>query len=96
MNEALARLLGRSTRTDSGRAGEIADLVRATLGVTDQEAVTVQQLACTEPGCPPIETKIVILSSSASRRWTIPAPMSEVDDVMVRTALATAPEGENA
>ncbi|WP_207954902.1 hypothetical protein [Saccharopolyspora elongata] len=97
MNEALSRLLGRSNRPDparADRAGEIADLVRTTLGLTAQTAVTVQELACAEPGCAPIETKIAVLDE-APRRWTLHAPVSEVDDEVVRKILTTRPEGEN-
>jgi hypothetical protein len=46
----------------------------------------VQQLACREPGCPPVETVIVVLATSA-RRWTLPHPLSEVDDAMVVDAV---------
>ncbi len=99
MNEALNQLLGRSRSPDAGqtaRAGEIADLVRATLGLGEQAAVTVQQLACSEPGCPPIETKLIVLGEGPGRRWTIHAPVSEVDDATVRTLLTDLPEGDNA
>ncbi|GAA2787596.1 hypothetical protein [Saccharopolyspora taberi] len=98
MSEALNRLLGRSSRPDparADRAAEIADLVRAALSLSPQAAVTVQQLACAEPGCPPIETKIAVLGDGSGRRWTIHAPMSEVDEQTVRETLTTRPEGEN-
>ncbi|MEV0089482.1 hypothetical protein [Saccharopolyspora sp. NPDC050642] len=98
MNEALGRLLSRSNRPDPGRAdraGEIAELVRAALGLPADAAVTVQELACAEPGCPPIETKIAVLDEPP-RRWTIHARVSEVDDEAVRAILTNRPEGENA
>ncbi|MCI2419799.1 hypothetical protein MOQ72_20335 [Saccharopolyspora sp. K220] len=98
MNEALSRLLGRSNRPDldrAERAGEIAELVRVTLGLPENSTVTVQELACAEPGCPPMETKIAVLDQTA-RRWTLHAQLSEVDDEAVRKALTTQPEGENA
>ncbi|MEU5845320.1 hypothetical protein [Saccharopolyspora shandongensis] len=98
MNEALSRLLGRSNRPDPGRAdraGEIAELARTTLGLPTDAAVTVQELACAEPGCPPIETKIAVLGERP-RRWTFHARVSEVDDETVRAILTTRPEGENA
>ncbi|MEU6269298.1 hypothetical protein [Saccharopolyspora shandongensis] len=98
MNEALNRLLGRSNRPDparADRAGEIAELARAALGLDRETAVTVQELACAEPGCPPIETKIAVLGEGASRRWTIHAPLSEVDDATIRQTLTSNPDGEN-
>ncbi|WP_190816628.1 hypothetical protein [Saccharopolyspora pogona] len=97
MNDALSRLLGRSNRPDpdrADRAGEIAGLVHATLDLPVDAAVTVQELTCAEPGCPPIETKIAVLDRP-QRRWTIHARMSDVDDETVRKTLTTRPEGEN-
>jgi hypothetical protein len=99
MSDALNKLLGRSSQPPpgrAGRAGEIADLTRVTLALEQQAAVTVQQLACAEPGCPPIETKIMVLGEGAGRRWTIHAPVSEVDDETVLRILIGQPEGENA
>ncbi|WP_116051227.1 hypothetical protein [Amycolatopsis palatopharyngis] len=98
MNEALSRLLGRSNPPDPGRADrarEIAHLVHISLDVDAQESVIVQQLACAEPGCPPIETKIVVVGAQP-QRWTIHAPMSDVDDDTVRHTLTARPEGDNA
>ncbi|MEB3370941.1 hypothetical protein [Saccharopolyspora mangrovi] len=98
MNDALNQLLGRSSRPEPDRAArseEIADLVRTTLNLGRQVSITVQQLACAEPGCPPIETKIVVLGLE-SKRWTIHAPVSEVDDDTVRNTLTTRPEGDSA
>ncbi|MER5394462.1 hypothetical protein [Saccharopolyspora sp. NPDC002686] len=96
MNDALNQLLGRSGRPDPDRAArseEIAELVRTTLGLSSQAAVTVQQLACAEPGCPPIETKLAVLGPEP-KRWTIHASVSEVDDDTVRRILTARPEGD--
>lgn len=98
MNEALRGLLGRSAAPDperSSRAAEIGDLVRTALALPEQAAVTVQQLACTEPGCPPIETKIAVLGMGSARRWTLHTPLSEVADSDVRRLLDQHPEGED-
>ncbi|MGF1645595.1 MAG: hypothetical protein ACFCVF_01520 [Kineosporiaceae bacterium] len=64
------------------RAAEIADLVHRHLALPPESAVTVQQLACREPGCPPIETVIAVLGTPP-RRWTLHHPLSEIDDAMV-------------
>lgn len=98
MNDALNQLLGRSNRTEPGqaaRAEQLAELTRTTLGLGEQVNVTVQQLACVKPGCPPIETKIVVLGPEP-RRWTFHAPMSELDDETVRRTLTARPEGDSA
>ena len=72
------------------RAGEIAALVRSTLQIPDDVAVTVQQLSCREPGCPPVETVIAVLGTP-SRRWTIHRPLAEIDDAAVAGVLAHDP-----
>jgi hypothetical protein len=98
MNEALNELLGRSTRANPERrerAAQIADLVRCELGLPERSTVTVQQLACAEPGCPPVETKIVVLGGGSSLRWTIHAPLAEVDDEAVRRVLTERDEGRD-
>ncbi|WP_433555562.1 hypothetical protein ACQPWY_24035 [Pseudonocardia xinjiangensis] len=73
------------------RATEIADLVRLQLGLPDA-AVTVSQLACREPGCPPVETVIAVLATP-SRRWTIHRPLAEIDDALVSGLLTHDPHG---
>jgi hypothetical protein len=86
-------LLGGSAARDPARgrrAGEIAALVRNTLRLEEDVAVTVQQLSCHEPGCPPVETVIAVLGAPP-RRWTIHRPLAEVDDAAVAGLLARDP-----
>lgn len=85
--------LGRSPLRDPARgrrAGDIAALVRSTLQIPDDVAVTVQQLSCREPGCPPVETAIAVLGTP-SRQWTIHRPLAEIDDAAVADVLAHDP-----
>jgi hypothetical protein len=91
----LAGLLGRAAHDPSRgrRAAEIADLARETLGLPDDVAVTVQQLSCAEPGCPPVETVIAVLAAP-QRRWTIHRPLTEIDDALVTSRLTHAPHGD--
>jgi hypothetical protein len=81
-------LLGRSNHDPARgrRAAEIAELVRVTLGLPDDVAVTVQQLSCSEPGCPPVETVIAVLAAPP-RRWIIHRPLAEIDDALVTSRL---------
>jgi hypothetical protein len=81
-------LLGRSSHdpTRARRAAEIAELVRVTLRLPDDVAVTVQQLSCAEPGCPPVETVVAVLATPP-RRWTIHRPLAEIDDALVTSRL---------
>ena len=73
--------------------GGIGDLVRATLGLPADVAVTVQQLVCREPGCPPIETVIAVLQRPP-RRWTLHRPLAEIDNGLVTGLLTNDPYGE--
>ncbi|OBG29248.1 hypothetical protein A5764_23060 [Mycobacterium sp. 852002-51057_SCH5723018] len=70
----------------------MAELVRTTLVVPDDVAVTVQQLTCREPGCPPVETVIAVLAAP-SRRWTLHHPLSAIRDEMVTRLLIDNPHG---
>lgn len=88
-------ILGSSPRDGdrARRASELADLVRGTLSLPDEVSVTVSQLACREPGCPPVETVIAVLGPGG-RRWTIHRPIAEVDDELVVGLLRHDPEGD--
>lgn len=88
-------LLGRSNHdpTRGRRAAEIAELVRVTLGLPDDVAVTVQQLSCAEPGCPPVETVIAVLAAPPRRR-TIHRPLAEIDDALVTDRLTHSHPGD--
>ncbi len=58
----------------------------------DNEAViTGSELACTDPGCPLIETVIAVFDASGSRKWKLTRPKSAVTKIMVQQALATPP-----
>ena len=76
--------------TRGQRAASIAERVRTTLNLADEVAVTVQQLTCREPGCPPVETVIAVLGTRP-RRWTIHRPLVEIDDATVTDLLAHDP-----
>lgn len=91
----LAGILGATAREPhrGRRATEVADLVRLHLDLPDA-AVTVSQLTCREPGCPPVETVIAVLATPA-RRWTIHRPLTEIDDALVIDLLAHDPHGDH-
>jgi hypothetical protein len=76
------------------RTSELKETVRRLLGLTDDTTVLVQQLACTEPGCPPLETVVAVLpADSPARRWTLHCPTDQVTEHDLRTLFAAAPEG---
>jgi hypothetical protein len=62
--------------------------VRQLLGLDDRHTVVVQQLACAEPGCPPVETVVAVLAAGEEpRRWTLHKPLSTVTPSDIRAAL---------
>jgi hypothetical protein len=74
------------------QAAHIAQLVRTILKLPDDVAVTVQQLTCREPGCPPVETVIAVLAASP-QRWTLHHPLTAINDDMVTHLLTDNPDG---
>jgi hypothetical protein len=66
----------------------LKEAVREMLRLGDRHTVMVQQLACAEPGCPPVETVVAVLAAGdPPRRWTIHKPLSDVTADDIRTAL---------
>ena len=64
-------------------------LAQAKLG--PDERVTVTEIACREPGCPPVETMLMIFSDTqATRSISIPKPVGKVKDDDIREALRRA------
>jgi hypothetical protein len=68
--------------------------VRRLLFLDDDTGVVVRQLACTEPGCPPLETVIAVLPGDGpARRWTMHRPVEQVTEDDLRVLFASTPEG---
>jgi hypothetical protein len=67
---------------------ELKETVRTLLGLDDDTAVMVRQLACTEPGCAPLETVVAVLPmDGAARRWTLLQPAEQITEDDLRHAL---------
>ncbi|MER6383642.1 hypothetical protein [Streptomyces sp. NPDC001127] len=65
--------------------------MRTLLDLDDDTAVLIRQLACTEPGCPPLETVVVVLPmEGAARRWTLHRPADQITKDALRAALLAA------
>lgn len=71
---------------------ELRQSVRRLLGLDDDTAVVIRQLACAEPGCPPLETVIAVLPMNGqAHRWTLHTTAEEITEDDLRTALLTPP-----
>lgn len=67
----------------SGQAGRIKWWASVAFGLDVGTTMTVAELRCMEPGCPPVETVVAILDAPSSPRrspqqYKIHKPMSEV------------------
>ena len=76
-------------RTSSGRAGSVKTWVIEGLGLNDSDLVTVAELKCHEPDCPPIETLISVHNSDGNRRdWRIHKSIANIAKVDVQKILS--------
>jgi hypothetical protein len=81
--------LGRGPRSGNGRqAGRIKGWVSEALGLGEDASVVVSELRCSEPGCPPVETALVVLGEAGgTRQYKVHKPVDEVsfEDVLRAT-----------
>lgn len=82
---------GFGPRRDPGEAARVKALVRAIVG--DEFTVMVTELACTEPGCPPVETVIALMHPGAPDQRKIHKALAAVTADDVAAALAGAGSG---
>jgi hypothetical protein len=70
----------------------LKDLVRSVHQLDADAPVLVQQLACREPGCDPLETVVAALGPPR-RTWKFPKPTVDVSPTELRAAIVANPEG---
>ena len=75
-------------RAAPGRAGMVKTWVTECLGLTEADLVTVAELACHEPGCPPVETVVTVHAADGARRnWRVHKALAEIDQADILKAL---------
>jgi len=84
--------LGGKRRADPAAIGRVRLWAEASLPASDAAVVMVTELACHEPGCPPVETVIALLGGTAPRTWKIPRAAADLTAAEVAAALARAPD----
>ncbi|MGV0807418.1 hypothetical protein [Mycolicibacterium setense] len=77
---------------NADHVAQLKDVVRRVARLSAEELVLVQQLACTEPGCPPVQT-VIALIGPPRRTWKFPKPTSEVSRVELQAELVAHPQG---
>jgi len=79
----------RTTAEVLAHLAALKDHTRRLLALDDQDTVLISELRCAEPGCPPLETVVAVLSADhAPRRWTIHLPLDQVDPDEIGAALS--------
>jgi hypothetical protein len=75
------------TRKHASKA--LKELARELLGADPDDVVMVNELACSEPGCPPLETVVALLrTGEPPQQLKIHKPVVEVTRADVEAALA--------
>jgi hypothetical protein len=82
---------GRQQRSGPSATGQVRRWVEDCLGGDEAATVLVTELACHEPGCPPIETVIALLGGTGPRTWKLPCPAAELSAADVAAVLARPP-----
>ena len=65
--------------------------VREYLKLNEDAVVTVSEFACSDPGCPLLETVIAVFSPGESRMWKLTRPRVAVTKLMIQQTLASPP-----
>jgi hypothetical protein len=60
---------------------------RETLRLGQEEAISVNEVACVDPGCPLVETVIAVFGASGIRSWRFTRPRVAVTKMMVQQAI---------
>ena len=58
----------------------VRDWTRARFALADDETVMVSEVACSVPGCPPIETHLVFWTGAGRHHFKIFKPLAEVTE----------------
>jgi hypothetical protein len=86
-------------RNDERRSAAIRALkaaARTLFEAGEDDAVVVNELQCTEPGCPPIETVVALLrAGSEPRQVKVHKPAVEVTEEDLRVAIQGGHEHEH-
>jgi hypothetical protein len=68
----------RKTPHDGAAADLLRDWTRKRFALTDDETVMVSEVACSVPGCPPIETHLVFWTAAGRHHFKIFKPITDV------------------
>ncbi|MGW0159794.1 hypothetical protein ACWDUN_10775 [Mycobacterium sp. NPDC003323] len=78
-------------KASAQQLAELKQVVRTELDLYAEATVLIQQLACTEPGCPPVETVVAVLGTPR-RSWKFTVATTDLTPHALRDMIATYPE----
>jgi hypothetical protein len=67
-----------TSRDNAAALDRVRDWTRARFALTDDETVMVSEIACSIPGCPPIETHLVFWTAAGRHHFKIFKPLADV------------------
>ena len=68
----------KSQKASSQKTKEIKQWIYQALQIDDEISISLSQLQCTEPGCPPIETVINVMTNPV-QQYKIHKPIAEIE-----------------
>ena len=63
---------------NSAAVDRVRDWTRARFALADDETVMVSEVACSVPGCPPVETHLVFWTGAGRHHFKIFKPLADV------------------
>ena len=63
---------------DNAALDRVRDWTRARFALADDETVMVSEVACSVPGCPPVETHLVFWTGAGRHHFKIFKPLADV------------------
>ncbi|SMD17616.1 hypothetical protein [Rhizobium sp. RU36D] len=85
--------LSRGSAGVVGKARDIKAWTRELFGLSDDAVVSVNELACHMPGCPPKETVVLMMLADRTVQVSIHKPMLDVSREDIATASSKASGG---
>ena len=64
---------------------------REILGLVEDDIVTINELACRDPGCPLLETIVAVFAEGSTQRWKLARPGCAITRTMLSRSLTVPP-----
>lgn len=78
-------------RSPPAHLAAIKKWTRDILGLAEDDVITINELACRDPGCPILETIIAVFAEGVTMRWKFSRPGCAVTKTMLCQTLTTPP-----